>query len=155
MTVVKFPYETCRRSHKPISDMERKPKPLMRTACGGEDPIFAVIDYHRALSDRYSAAVEASQAFEGGPLEEAANEIVSEACTDLLDFCSDLFIGSEPTTLAGTAAFLGYVGTLEEWEQPRGDAFCCNKKKPSGWFFKLCQTVETVIQQHESPPSIA
>jgi hypothetical protein len=61
-----------------------------------------VIDDHRALSDRYTAAV---------------------------------------------AAFIGYVGTLEEWEQPRGDNFCGDKKRPSGWFIKLCQMLERTIKR--------
>jgi hypothetical protein len=93
---------------------------------------------------------------ENGPHEEEATEITEETCKDLLDFCDDGLLLTKPTTLAGVAAFIGYVGTLEECEQPRGEAFCGNKKRPSGWFIQLCQMLEGVIKQldaKDEPPA--
>src|SRR4051812_47986779 len=50
------------------------------------------------------------------------------------------------------AAFLGYLGQLEEWKSPRGNALCDDKTKedPRGWLFNVCQTLET-IKRIETP----
>jgi hypothetical protein len=159
VSVIEFPCKAGRRPHsrKPCLDgiLERKPKPIMRAPCDGEDPIFAVMEHHRALSDRYTAAIVQHSAMEGGPLEDAADEIVEEACDDLLDFCDDHLMRSEPATLTGLIAFLGYIRTLEEWQTPRESVLCCNKEKPSGWFIDLCRTLEKAITRmvrNETPP---
>jgi hypothetical protein len=163
MSVIEFPYNDGRRGHsrKPICDnavLERKPKPIMPTPCDGEDLIFAVIEHHRALSVRYDAAIKQHSAVEYGPLEDAAGEIVDEACDDLLDFCDDRLMRAEPATLIGLVAFLEYIRTLEEWETPRGDVLCYNKERPSGWFCELCRTLENAITRidarNETPAPI-
>jgi hypothetical protein len=68
--------------------LEQKPDPIMRVPSDGDDPIFAVIDHHRALSDCYTAACDQHTSMDGGPLETVAEEISDEACGDLLDFAT-------------------------------------------------------------------
>jgi hypothetical protein len=146
MSVINFPNNACRRVRRhEIGSLERTSKPIQRTPRDGEDPIFAVIEHHRALSDRYTAAINQHSDFEDGPLDDKASEIVDEACEDLLDFCDDRLVRSEPTTFAGLVGFIRYIRTLEEWQTPRSDVLSYNKQTPSGWFCELCRTLENAI----------
>jgi hypothetical protein len=115
MSVIKFPAQS-RKIRRECGVLERAPMPIMHTSGDDEDPIFAVIDHHRALSSRYTKAVKQYGRMENGPLEEEAIEIVNDTHEDLLDFSDKGLLLRKPTTLAGVAAFIGYVVTLEEWE---------------------------------------
>jgi hypothetical protein len=109
------------------------------------DPIYAIIERHRKLSDRYDAAVGISASLEAGPDFEAADEISGAACTDLINH-ADILVRSEPTTLAGVVALLRYVATLEEWEAPR-DFTPFEVDGEPGWVKTLCTTVANALDR--------
>src|SRR6516165_1683785 len=75
------------------------------------DPIFALIERHRAASDAYSAGVSAYGRAEEQKLPDEmiqAEEQVPAASTARKESIEDL-LSTEPTTIAGIAAVLDYV----------------------------------------------
>jgi hypothetical protein len=72
-----------------------------------------------------------------------------EASDDLLEYC-DILVRSEPTTLAGVVSLLGYLGTLDEWQLPRGYPVSFEHRRPTGWVHDLCKTLENVVGRIEA-----
>ncbi len=112
-----------------------------------DDPIFAAIERHRALSARYSAAVDISAKLPGGPEFEAADAIAGERMDELQGFSATL-IHSEPTTLAGVATLLRYVAILQDWQLPtHHEAFQLCDSDPATWHQAFCETLANAVDQ--------
>ncbi|WP_245288027.1 hypothetical protein [Bradyrhizobium sp. Ec3.3] len=93
------------------------PAALPGAAAAEPDPIFAVIQRHRDLSDHYSAATAISAKLPDGPEFEAADKVSGER-GDALSKHTDVLIRSEPTTMAGIAALTRYAASLANWQVP-------------------------------------
>ena len=107
------------------------------------DPIYAAIERYKVLSAEYTAAVDRS-----GPLEdddsdhwEAENE-TSRTSTALFDQMAIIFT-FQPSTVAGVAALLKYISTLEDWQMAPGleDGDSMNAVKA------LCTSLAAAIEQ--------
>jgi hypothetical protein len=83
------------------------------------DPVYAMIERHKALSSAYDVAVKHPGVGDGRPKFAAVNRISDQACTALIDH-ADMMFAFQPTTPRGVAALLQYIATLEDWEMPRG-----------------------------------
>jgi hypothetical protein len=101
------------------------------------DPIFAMINRHRELSAHYDAAVAISGKLLDGPEFDAADALADEYCGPMLD-CSNELVYAVPTTLAGIVALVRYVGSLEDWQQPREDF--------TDWGQAFCNTIADAIE---------
>ncbi|KJC37713.1 hypothetical protein UP06_30365 [Bradyrhizobium sp. LTSP857] len=84
------------------------------------DPVFAAIERYNALSAEYTAAVDwrAPMEEDNPDLFEAEDE-ASRTCAALYEQMGLLF-SYRPATIAGVAALLNYISTLEEWQMPPG-----------------------------------
>jgi hypothetical protein len=83
------------------------------------DPVFAVIERHKALSTAYDVAVNHPDVGDDSPEFAAVNEISNHAGGEMIDH-ADIMFAFRPTTSAGVEALLGYISTLEDWQMPRG-----------------------------------
>ena len=85
-----------------------------------EDPVFAAIERYKVLSAEYTAAVERR-----APLDDddpdflEAENVTSRTGTALFEQM-DLIFTFRPSTVAGVAALLKYISTLEDWQMPQG-----------------------------------
>ena len=93
------------------------PAALPATVSAEPDPIFTVIERHRALSVHCDEAVSISAKLMDGPEFDAADEISAERRDDLAEYAAVL-IPSAPTTMAGITALIRYVASLGEWQLP-------------------------------------
>jgi hypothetical protein len=84
------------------------------------DPVFAAIERYRVLSVEYTAAVDWRAPLEDDDpdLSEAEDE-ASRTGAALFEQMDRIF-GYRPTTIAGVAALLRYISTLEDWQMPPG-----------------------------------
>lgn len=84
------------------------------------DPVFAVIEHHKALSVAFDTAADHATAIaDDHPEYDELNEISGAASDEMLDH-AELMFAFRPTTSAGVAALLRYISTLEVWQLPRG-----------------------------------
>jgi hypothetical protein len=82
------------------------------------DPVFAVVERHKALSAAYDIAVNHPDVGDDSPEFAAVNEL-SERATDAMLDHADVLFAFRPTKSAGVAALLRYISTLKDWQLPR------------------------------------
>ena len=114
--------------------------PVQRVPRSNEDPIFPIIEHHRALSAAYDAAVAHPGVGDDSPEFKAQNDLTDRACTMLLDH-SDTLFSFRPHTADGLVAMFEYLPTLEEWQLPRG-----MDDTHREWFGPLCGAVAGSIK---------
>jgi hypothetical protein len=129
---------------KALAGLAVLPVALPAAAAAEPDPIFAVIERHRQLSELFTAAVDVSSRLEGGPEFEAADAISAERNQALMGH-ADALIRSIPTTMAGVIALARYVASLDEWQTPGDDREIWDEPSPS-WHQVFLNTTATAIE---------
>jgi hypothetical protein len=82
------------------------------------DPVFAVIERHKALSAAYDVAVNHPDVGDNSPEFAELNEISNLAGGKMIEH-ADVLFAFRPTSSAGVGALLRYISTLEDWQMPR------------------------------------
>jgi hypothetical protein len=81
----------------------------------GPDPVYALIERHKALSAAYTVACEHPD-FAEQPIAEPEAEAVVERSLDELVDASEKLLAFQAPTLSGVAAQLRYLSGLEDWQ---------------------------------------
>ncbi|TYO64624.1 twin-arginine translocation signal domain-containing protein [Bradyrhizobium hipponense] len=84
------------------------------------DPVFAAIERYKMLSVEYTAAVDRWAPLEHEHPDRSDAEDETSRTSDALFEQIDVLFTFRPSTIAGVAALLKYISTLEEWQVPRG-----------------------------------
>ncbi|WP_369723078.1 hypothetical protein AB8Z38_03055 [Bradyrhizobium sp. LLZ17] len=84
------------------------------------DPVFAAIDRYKLLSVEYTAAVDRWAPLEHAHPDRSDAEDETSRTSDALFEQIDVLFTFRPSTLAGVAALLKYITTLEDWQMPPG-----------------------------------
>jgi hypothetical protein len=126
-----------------VTTDQRKPRRRRR----GRDPIFAIIERHRILSDSADAATGISaKMFDDDPRHAAAAAVTDAAHCELMEH-AELLFSAEPTTVAGVVALLRYLPTLDLWQTPSRDpdveAWCGVVEL--AWFPDFCKALENAV----------
>lgn len=143
-------------SPRPVERLSRRnvlaglavlPVALPATVATEPDPVYAAVEHFRQLSDEYSIAVERS----GSLLPEDpgycdAMDESRDACDALFEQM-DVIFTFRPSTIAGTAALLKYISTLEEWQMPPGVEDGEGKKNVQAFCGFLATALETIIRR--------
>jgi hypothetical protein len=87
-------------------------------AAAGPDPVFAAIERYKMLSAEYTAAVDRWAPLEYPDRLEVEDETLRTGAA--LFEQMDLIFTFRPSTVAGVAALLNYISTLEDWQMARG-----------------------------------
>ncbi len=120
--------ERISESRKPAEGLSRRtmlgalavlPMALPAVAAG-PDPVFAAIERYKVLSAEHDAAVDISAALEDEDPDRLDAEHETSRTTDALFVEMDVIFTFRPSTVAGVAALLKYISTLEEWQMPPG-----------------------------------
>ncbi|MBR0974100.1 hypothetical protein [Bradyrhizobium japonicum] len=118
--------------------------PLPAPAIGAAaDPVFAAIERYNVLSSEYTVAVDRR-----APLEQDDPDLweteaeTARTCSALFEQM-DLLFSYRPTTIAGVAALLKYISTLEEWQMPPGLEDGDGKKAAQ----RLCTCLAAALEQ--------
>jgi hypothetical protein len=83
------------------------------------DPVFAVIERHKALSAAYDVAVNHPDVGDNSPEFAELNAISNLAGGKMIEH-ADVLFAFRPTSSTGVGALLRYISTLEDWQMPRG-----------------------------------
>lgn len=94
--------------------------PTASPAAAEPDPVFAAIERYKVLSAEYTVAVDRRAPLEDDDpdLSEAEDE-ASRIATALFEQM-DLIFTFRPSTVAGVAALLKFISTLEDWQMAPG-----------------------------------
>ena len=84
------------------------------------DPVFAAIERYKVLSAEYTVAVDRRAPLEDDDPDLLEAEDETSRTSSALFEQMDLIFTFRPSTVAGVAALLKYISTLEDWQMPRG-----------------------------------
>jgi hypothetical protein len=144
-------------SRKPVERLSRRnvlaglvvlPIALPATFAAVEpDPVYAAMEHFKQLSVEYTAAVERSAPLlPEDPNYCEAIDVTGDAC-DVLFEQMDVIFTFRPSTIAGAAALLKYISTLEEWQMSPGLEDGEGKKNVQAFCGSLAIALETIICQ--------
>ncbi len=108
--------------------------PVIAQAAAAPDPIFALIEEYRRLSDEYGHVVSAQAAFAiGTPDWKTAEDRISQTSDAYTEAIRKL-CQTAPTTLAGLAAVLSFVIDAEDQGDDLLNTFAEDKYKGGDWY---------------------
>jgi hypothetical protein len=107
------------------------------------DPVFAAIERYNVLSAEYTVAVDRSAPLEYEDPDRLDAEHETSRTSDALFEQMDVVFTFQPSTVAGVAALLKYISTLEEWQMPPGLEDGDGKKAVQ----RLCTCLAAAIEQ--------
>ena len=106
------------------------------------DPVYAMIESHKALSVAYDKAVNRPAVGNSRHPECAeAERISNRASKELLDQAKRLF-AYKPTTSAGVAALLRYISSLRDWQMPG----CFSEPREVKGMKSLCKSLAVALE---------
>lgn len=117
--------------------------PTVAAAATEPDPVFAAIERYEVLSAEYAVAVDRRAPLEDDDpdLLEAEDE-TSRTATAMFEQM-DIIFTFRPSTVAGVAALLKYISTLEDWQMPSG----LDDSNSMGAVQMLCTCLAAAIEQ--------
>lgn len=130
--------------------------PTTAPAMPCDDPIFAIIERHKALSATYDALVSDDRVGDNSPNFRDIDARSEQAGGALIRHANKMF-STSPTTVQGIAALMRYVQSLEDWQmptRPAGEQEICGEGEECHWFRVLCSTVARAAEIAIVAPSI-
>lgn len=143
--------ERISESHKPAEGLSRRNllgalavlPVAMPAAAAVPDPVFATIERYKVRSAEYTAAMDRRVALEHENPDRLEAEDETSRTSDALFEQRDVIFTFRPSTVAGVAALLKYISTLDDWQMPAGldDSDGMNAVKT------LCTCLAAAIEQ--------
>ncbi len=114
------------------------------------DPVFAIIERHKALSIAFDAAVDRNDVSDDHPEKAALDEISRHASSELIEH-ADILFAFRPSSSAGVGALLRYISTLKDWQMPSDLA------EPSEirCLKMLCRSLSIALARSSDTPAIS